>query len=104
MLMSMMWAPRSRFILAASAITSGSQPASWMASGCSSSPLIDMRSVLRAARIIALPAIISETTRPTPQRLTRRRNGKSVTPAMGARITGSLRRREPICRVMMPIY
>ena len=38
---------------------------------------------------IASLAIISETTRPAPNRLTRRRNGMSVTPDMGARMTGT---------------
>src|SRR3546814_9051158 len=45
---------------------------------------------------MASEAIISDTTRPAPLRFTRRRNGKSVTPDMGARITGSSIETEPI--------
>ena len=88
MLRSISAAPRSRFSFAASATTSGSQPASCTAIGCSSAAWEAIRNVLRAAWIIAFEAIISLTTRPTPQRLTRRRNGMSVTPDIGARITG----------------
>ena len=47
-----------------------------------------MRSVLRFSRIIAQDAIISLTTMPVPRRLASRRNGRSVTPDIGARITG----------------
>ena len=45
---------------------------------------------------MAFEAIISDTTRPTPQPLTRRRNGMSVTPDIGARITGLSRLTVPI--------
>ena len=90
-LMSMIAAPRSWFRRAASAMTSGSQPASCTASGPSSGSLEAIFSVCRVARIMAWLAIISETTRPAPQALTTRRNGLSVTPDMGARITGSSR-------------
>ena len=41
-------------------------------------------------------AIISETTSPAPLRLTRRRKGRSVTPDMGARMTGSSSRIGPM--------
>ncbi len=37
---------------------------------------------------MAQDAIISDTTIPVPSRLAKRRNGKSVTPDIGARITG----------------
>jgi hypothetical protein len=43
----------------------------------------------RVSRIIASLAIISDTTRPAPSRLTSLRNGKSLTPDIGARMTGS---------------
>ena len=95
-LMSTMAAPRSSFSLAASAITSGSQPASWTDIGNSSGSVCAMRRVCRFSRIIAWLAIISDTTRPHPDFLTSRRNGRSVTPDMGARITGSARVMEPI--------
>ncbi len=88
-LMSMRAAPRSSLSLAASAITCGSQPASWTAIGASSGTFSAMRSDWRFCRIIASLAIISETTSPAPLRFTRRRNGRSVTPDIGARITGS---------------
>ena len=87
--MSMSAAPRSSFSFAASAITSGSQPASWTAMGSSSGELSAMSSDFRDSRMRAWLAIISETTSPAPLRLTRRRKGKSVTPDMGARMTGS---------------
>ena len=91
MLMSMMAAPRSSFSFAASATSAGSRPASCTAMGYSSAQLVAIFMVLRLARIIAWLAIISETTRPVPHRLTRRRNGMSLTPDMGASTTGSSR-------------
>jgi hypothetical protein len=48
-----------------------------------------MRRDCRFCRIIASLAIISDTTSPAPLCFTRRRNGRSVTPDIGARITGS---------------
>jgi hypothetical protein len=86
---------------AASAITAGSQPASWTAIGCSSGSERSMRRLWRVSRIIACEAIISETTSPAPKRLTRRRNGRSLIPESGARITGASSRRGPI---WMPIF
>ena len=47
-----------------------------------------MRSVVRLARTIAQEAIISDTTSPVPSSRARRRNGRSVTPDIGARMTG----------------
>ena len=96
-LMSTTAAPRSSFSFAASAITSGSQPASWTAIGNSSGSVSTMRRVWRFSRIIAWLAIISDTTRPQPARFTSRRNGRSDTPDMGARITG-------LASVMGPIF
>ena len=75
MLMSMIAAPRSTFSFAASAITDGSQPASWTAMGNSSAQLVDIFKDCRVSRMAAWLAIISETTRAAPSRLTRRRNG-----------------------------
>ena len=96
MFMSIISAPRSTFSFAASAITSGSQPANWTTRGpCVPSPSA-MRSDRRVFWIIDLLAIISETTMPPPRRCTRRRNGGSVTPVIGARITGSASETLPI--------
>ncbi len=47
-------------------------------------------------RIIASLAIISEITSPAPKRLTRRRNGRSDTPDIGAKMTGSSSGMDPI--------
>ncbi len=88
-LMSMMAAPRSALSLAASPMTLGSQPASCTDIGASSAQLVIIFMVWRVWRIIASLAIISDTTSPAPSCFTRRRNGMSVTPDMGARITGS---------------
>jgi hypothetical protein len=55
------------------------------------------------AWIRAWLAIISETTSPAPKRLARRRKGKSVTPDMGARITGLSSVIGPIRRVMAQV-
>ena len=75
----------SRPALAASAMTSGSQPASWTDIGNSSGVVLAMSSVLRFSRTIAAEAIISETTSPAPWASARRRMGASVMPAIGAR-------------------
>jgi hypothetical protein len=47
-----------------------------------------MRMVLRFSRTMAQEAIISETTSPAPRDFARARNGRSVTPERGAKITG----------------
>src|SRR5439155_20716279 len=72
-----------------SAITCGSQPASWSDTGSSTGSHGDFWSDWRVSRIIAWLAIISLTVSPAPYRLTTRRNGRSVTPVIGARITGA---------------
>jgi hypothetical protein len=72
---------------AASAIAAGSHPASWIAFGPSPSTLA-IRRVAWFSRTIAQDAIISDTTMPVPRRLARRRNGRSVTPDIGASTTG----------------
>jgi hypothetical protein len=46
-------------------------------------------------------AIISDTTNPAPKRFTKRRNGKSLIPDMGASRTGASSAIEPI---MTPIF
>ncbi len=87
-LMSIRSAPRSTAIRAACAIASGSQPASCTAFGPSSSAVSAMRSVAAFSRTMAHEAIISDTTSPAPSRRASRRYGRSVTPDIGARITG----------------
>ncbi len=68
-------------------MTSGSQPASCTAIGNSSGVFLAIRRVWRFSRIIAWLAIISDTTSPAPDFFTKRRNGISVTPDIGARMT-----------------
>src|SRR6185312_15153513 len=99
-LMSISAAPRSALSFAASAMTRGSQPASCTAIGCSSGQFFAMVSDWRVSRIIASLAIISETTSPAPCRFTSRRNGRSVTPDIGARSTGSVSGRGPIAMLI----
>jgi len=95
MLMSMIAAPRCSLSFAASAITSGSQPASWSETGSSAGSHRLFCSDWRVSRTIAWLAIISLTVSPAPKRLTIRLNGKSVTPVIGARITGASIRTGP---------
>ena len=76
-------------------MTAGSQPASCTAIGCSSGQVCAIVSDCRVSRIVAWLAIISDTTSAAPSRLTMRRNGRSVTPDIGARITGSSIETEP---------
>ena len=64
--------------------------------GNSSGEFFAISSVLRFSRTIAAEAIISDTTSPAPPRLTIRRNGMSVTPDIGARMTGSSKRTGPM--------
>ena len=86
-LISIKLAPRSAQIFAASAITGGSQPASWIDSGASAIASVrNFRISLFTSRRTAALAIISVTTKPPPQRRTARRNGQSVTPDIGARM------------------
>jgi len=82
-------------------MTCGSQPASCTDIGNSSAQLVDIFIDCRVWRIIASLAIISETTSPAPSRFTRRRNGISVTPDIGARMTGSLRVIGPIWMLIL---
>ena len=92
MLMSMICAPWSALKRAASAITSGTVPAICTLTG-SGSPTWSIR--LRDFAVFqkrGSDVVISETAKPAPSRLLSNRNGLSVTPAMGARITfGSMR-------------
>src|SRR5882757_6286802 len=61
-----------------------------------------MVSACRVSRMAAWLAIISDTTSDAPRRFTMRRNGRSVTPDIGARITGSSISTEP--RLMLIVY
>src|SRR5258708_8944375 len=61
-----------------------------------------MGSACRVSRMAAWLAIISDTTSDAPRRFTMRRNGRSVTPDIGARITGSSIATEP--RLMLIVY
>ena len=88
MLMSMMAAPRSALSRAASAMSSPSHPASCTITGLAPSTPSSIFMVRRVKAIIALLAIISVTTKPAPSRSTTRRNGGSVTPDIGAKMTG----------------
>ncbi len=87
-LMSIRSAPRSTAKRAASAIAAGSQPASCRALMPPAPSISAIASVLRFSRIIAQEAIISDTTMPAPSCFASRRNGRSVTPDIGARMTG----------------
>ena len=94
-LMSIRSAPQSTASFAASVIAAGSQPASCSAETPPQPSTSAMRSVLRFSRIIAHEAIISDTTIPAPCCFASRRNGRSVTPDIGARITGVSMRTPP---------
>src|SRR5690348_737344 len=96
MLMSMIAAPRCSLSFAASAITCGSQPASCIETGSSLGSHIAFCSDCRVSRIIAWLAIISVTVSPAPKRFTARRNGRSVTAVIGARMTGDATSTGPI--------
>ena len=85
--MSMMSAPQPTPMRAASAIAEGSQPASCSDEGEPS--IAAIRSVVRFSRTMALEAIISDTTSPAPSSRAKRRNGRSVTPDIGASTTGT---------------
>ena len=88
-LMSTKFAPWPTAMRAASAIAAGSHPANCTALGPPQPSTSAMRSVALFSRTMAQDAIISDTTRPAPCCLARRRNGRSVTPDMGARMTGT---------------
>ena len=101
-LMSIRSAPLATAIRAASAMASGSQPANCTEDGPPPATTSAMRMVLRFSRTMAQEAIISETTSPAPSDFARARNGRSVTPESGARITGvsSVTARGPVPRVI----
>jgi hypothetical protein len=87
MLMSMIRAPCSTLWRAASAMISGSVPAICTLIG-SGSPAWSMRcSDLRVFQKRGSLVVISDTASPAPRRLHNCRNGLSVTPAIGARIS-----------------
>ena len=87
MLMSMICAPSSTLWRAASASCRGSVPAICTLTGAGS-PSWSMRcSDLRVFQKRGSLMVISDTASPAPMRLHSSRNGLSVTPAIGARIT-----------------
>ena len=71
---------------AASPIASGSQPAS--CNEVTPASIWAIRMVVRLTRTIAHDAIISDTTSPAPSERASLRNGRSVTPDIGATTTG----------------
>ena len=84
MLMSMIWAPWSALRRAACAICSGSAPAIWTEIGPGSPLWSVRRRVFAVAYSNAFEVTISGDREPCPMRLASWRNGRSVTPAMGA--------------------
>ena len=86
-LMSTISAPRPATTRAASAITSGSVPASCTAIGPISPVILTLRSDWRVWSSISRLATISENTSPALYWRASRRNGWSVTPDRGARKT-----------------
>ncbi len=96
MLMSTIAAPRSSLSFAASPISRGVQPTSCIDTGSSIGSQAALRIDWRVSRIAAWLATISVTLSPDPCRRTARRNGRSVTPVIGARITGWSIRTGPI--------
>ena len=89
MLMSMICAPRSMLRRAASASAAGSAPANCTTRG-SGSPSWSMRwRDLREFQSLVSEVIISEAASAAPRRRARMRNGRSVTPAMGASTAGA---------------
>ena len=87
-LISMMSAPLPCCSLAASAMLWGSQPTSCIDTGSSIGSHAAFWTDWRVSRMAASLAIISVTLRPEPYFRTSLRNGRSVTPVIGARITG----------------
>ena len=85
--MSMMAAPQASAIRAASPIQRASQPANCTTCVRRPRPSTRSRASGRPSASAAL-AVISETTKPAPRSAARRRNGASVTPDIGAKITG----------------
>ncbi len=88
MLMSMMRAPSPASRRATSAIAAGSRPAICTAVPVSAAASSARASAEGARASISRLATISETTSPAPKSATRPRNGRSVSPAIGASSTG----------------
>ena len=84
-LTSTMSAPAAATIFAASAIVSGFEPKSWIASGCSSEATRRYPSVFSLRCSIPAQETISEQTSPAPNRRPCRLNACTLTPAIGAR-------------------
>ena len=78
-------APAASTMRAASAIVPGSEPKSWMASGCSSAATRRYPSVRSLRCSMPAQLTISEQTSPAPNRRPCRRNACTLTPAIGAR-------------------
>src|SRR5690606_29328451 len=87
MLISMICAPWSTLWRAASAITSGTVPAICTPTGSGSSTWSMRRSDFSVRQKRGSLVVISDIASPAPSRLHSSRNGLSVTPAIGARIT-----------------
>ncbi len=94
-LMSMIRAPCPAHQRAASAMATGSRPASWTAVRASPAPSSARARTSRRPRTASALATISDTTRPAPRRAATVRNGRSVIPAIGARKTGGDRTMRP---------
>src|SRR3954447_4059861 len=99
MLMSIRSAPFSATIAAASRITSGSCPNSWMATGCSSGWMRRNSRWVRSSPYFS-PKLetISETASPAPWRLACSRTNQLPIPASGASRTRLARRTPPISK------
>ena len=84
MLMSMICAPFATLTLAASASMAGSAPTICTDFGSGSPSWLARRLVFSLPQSSELDATISDTASPAPSERHSRRNGRSVTPAMGA--------------------
>ncbi len=90
---------RSSICFAISLIISGSEPKSCSDTGCSFGSMVRSSSVLRFLYRIALALTISMHTSPAPCSLQSKRNGRSLTPAIGASIKLFSKVTFPICSV-----
>ena len=86
----------SSILFTTSAIRSGSLPKICMETGCSTGSICIREIVFLLWKEIAFALTISVHNRPAPCSLQRIRNGRSVTPAIGARIKGFSISTEPI--------
>jgi len=93
----MIWAPRSALYAAASAIICASVPAICTAIGPGSPSWLARRAVLSERNRSGRDVTISLTAWPAPSRRHSWRNGRSVTPAIGATMYGLASAYCPIC-------